>query len=224
MQGQQQQGLVQFLLVRDQGDCCFGGNPKITDRVLVQLADPAGTEFSPRLTKVAGRFRVQPAGTADLTGGGFETRPLRLAEGRPAYGAVTRESIQEGLLAQLRAARSRDIAAGSCLVGPHRDDMAFTVDGHDLRAFGSRGQQRTAALALKLAELQLMRDETGESPLLLLDDVMSELDAARRQTVLAALASVEQAIVTTTDWEDFSAELLSQARTLRVKTMRAWPL
>ena len=67
--GKQQQGLVQFLLVRDQGDCCFGGNPKITDRVLVQLADPAGTEFSPRLTKVAGRFRVQPAGTADLTGG-----------------------------------------------------------------------------------------------------------------------------------------------------------
>lgn len=143
-------------------------------------------------------------------------RKLRLAEGRPAYGAVTRESIQEGLLTQLRAARSRDIAAGSCLVGPHRDDMAFTVDGHDLRAFGSRGQQRTAALALKLAELQLMCDETGESPLLLLDDVMSELDAARRQTVLAALASVEQAIVTTTDWGDFSAELLGQARTLRV--------
>ncbi len=67
--GKQQQGLVQFLLVRDQGDCCFGGNPKITDRVLVQLADPAGIDFTPQLTKVAGRFRVQPAGTADLAGG-----------------------------------------------------------------------------------------------------------------------------------------------------------
>jgi DNA replication and repair protein RecF len=62
----------------------------------------------------------------------------------------------------------------------------------------------------------MMREETGESPLLLLDDVMSELDAARRQAVLAALASVEQAVVTTTDWSDFSGELLGQARTLRV--------
>ena len=67
--GKQQHGLVQFLLVRDQGDCCFGGNPKITDRVLVQLADPAGIDFTPKLTKVAGRFRVQPAGTADIAGG-----------------------------------------------------------------------------------------------------------------------------------------------------------
>ena len=67
--GKQQHGLVQFLLVRDQGDCCFGGNPKITDRVLVQLADPAGIDFTPKLTKVAGRFRVQPAGAADLQGG-----------------------------------------------------------------------------------------------------------------------------------------------------------
>jgi hypothetical protein len=67
--GKQQHGLVQFLLVRDQGDCCFGGNPKITDRVLVQLADPAGIDFTPNLTKVAGRFRVEPAGAADLQGG-----------------------------------------------------------------------------------------------------------------------------------------------------------
>jgi len=147
-------------------------------------------------------------------------RKLRLAEGRPAYQAATRESIQEGFLGQLRAGRSREIAAGACLVGPHRDDMAFAVDGHDLRAFGSRGQQRTAALALKLAELQMMREETGESPLLLLDDVMSELDAARRQAVLAALASAEQAVVTTTDWGDFSAELLEVAQSLIVKEGR----
>ena len=112
---------------------------------------------------------------------------------------------------------AREIAAGACLVGPHRDDMAFTVDGHDLRAFGSRGQQRTAALALKLAELQMMRDETGDSPLLLLDDVMSELDATRRHTLLDALAGADQAIVTTTDWGDFSEELLRQANRLTIE-------
>jgi len=67
--GKQQQGIVQFLLVRDQGDCCFGGNPKITDRVLVQLRDPKGIEFSPRLRKIAGRFAVRPTGTAALDGG-----------------------------------------------------------------------------------------------------------------------------------------------------------
>jgi len=67
--GKQQQGIVQFLLVRDQGDCCFGGNPKITDRVLVQLRDPRGIDFSPRLRKIAGRFAIRPTGTAALDGG-----------------------------------------------------------------------------------------------------------------------------------------------------------
>jgi len=67
--GKQQHGIVQFLLVRDQGDCCFGGNPKITDRVLVQLSDPRGIEFSPRLTKIAGRFVVRPAGNTGIDGG-----------------------------------------------------------------------------------------------------------------------------------------------------------
>jgi len=144
-------------------------------------------------------------------------RRLRLAEGRPAYQAATRESIQEGFLERLRQTRPRDIAAGTSLTGPHRDDIAFTVDGRDLRAFGSRGQQRTAALALKLAELQMMREETGESPLLLLDDVMSELDAARRRMLVAALKEVEQAVVTTTDWSDFTADLLAQAHCLTVE-------
>ena len=90
------------------------------------------------------------------------------------------------------------------------------MEAHDLRAFGSRGQQRTAALALKLAEVQMMREETGDTPLLLLDDVMSELDATRRQAMLAALAEVDQALVTTTDWGDFTPELLAQARQWRV--------
>ena len=101
--------------------------------------------------------------------------------------------------------------------------MSFAVNGHDLRTFGSRGQQRTAALALKLAEVQMMHEETRDSPLLLLDDVMSELDAARRHTLLEALAGVSQAIVSTTDWSDFSPELRAHARTLRVKQGVLYP-
>jgi hypothetical protein len=67
--GKQTQGIRQFLLVRDQGDCCFGGNPKITDRVLVQLAVPAGIDFTPRMVKIAGRFQVRPAGAPEIGGG-----------------------------------------------------------------------------------------------------------------------------------------------------------
>ena len=70
--GKQQTGITQFLLVRDQGDCCFGGNPKITDRVLVQLKDPShpkGIDFSSRLTKIAGRFVIRPMGAPGMDGG-----------------------------------------------------------------------------------------------------------------------------------------------------------
>jgi DNA replication and repair protein RecF len=149
--------------------------------------------------------------------GGNATGPRRkLSEIPEAYLALSLEEIQARFLAQLHHIQAREIAAGTCLAGPHRDDMSFSVDGHDLRAFGSRGQQRTSALALKLAEVQLMQTATGESPLLLLDDVMSELDIHRRQTLLGALASVTQAVVTTTDWTDFSPELLEQAQTLHV--------
>lgn len=217
-----------------------GGDPGQLDFWDTHLAEHGSTLLHRRSLAIRALDRIAAARHSELTGDerlhlGYlpspdpaalahesprqadAARKLRLAEGRPAYEAVTREAIRAGFLTQLRVGRPREIAAGACLVGPHRDDMAFTVDGHDLRAFGSRGQQRTAALALKLAELQMMREETGDSPLLLLDDVMSELDAARRQAILAALASVEQAIVTTTDWGDFSVELLGQARTLRVE-------
>lgn len=67
--GNRQRGIVQFLLVRDQGDCCFGGNPKITDRVLVEMADQPGIDYSPRMRKLAGTFRIEPAGTSTLDGG-----------------------------------------------------------------------------------------------------------------------------------------------------------
>jgi DNA replication and repair protein RecF len=123
----------------------------------------------------------------------------------------------------LRRGRAREIAAGTSLVGPHRDDVAFSVDGRDLRTYGSRGQQRTGALALKLAEVRMMQEITGDCPLLLLDDVMSELDAPRRHMLLEVLAGVTQAIVTTTDWSDFSPELLAQARRLRVEGGRLLP-
>jgi len=136
------------------------------------------------------------------------------------YEDLPADQVAQLLAAHLRTQRSRDIAAGTSLSGPHRDDLAFSTEAHDLRVYGSRGQQRTAALALKLAEVEMMRHVSGESPLLLLDDVMSELDETRRHALLDALASVDQALVSTTDWADFTPELLNHARRYRVESGR----
>jgi DNA replication and repair protein RecF len=134
----------------------------------------------------------------------------------PWDGEVSTESIATIFSAELAARRSRELAAGMTLVGPHRDDLRFLANGRDLRAYGSRGQQRSAALSLKLAEVQAMTETTGSAPLLLLDDVMSELDAHRRATLLAALDDVDQAIITTTDWEDFTPEFRAAAQCMHV--------
>ena len=80
--------------------------------------------------------------------------------------------------------RRREIAQGANVLGPHRDDLAFLAGGVNLATYGSRGQQRTVALALKLAELEYIEAETGDQPILLLDDVLSELDAQRRADLL----------------------------------------
>ncbi len=109
------------------------------------------------------------------------------------------EDVVNSFLDKLNELREEEIRHGVTLVGPHRDDFGFTTDGADLRLYGSRGQQRMAALSLKLAELGLVQAETGERPLLLLDDVMSELDPRRRCDLGTIVRSQEQAILTTTD-------------------------
>jgi DNA replication and repair protein RecF len=130
--------------------------------------------------------------------------------------ALDGAKVSEAFRRELDGLRRREIAAGMSLIGPHRDELRFLSGGRDLRAYGSRGQQRTAALALKLAEVAVMSAQLGEPPLLLLDDVMSELDGARRSALLALLANATQAIVTATDWEDFSPEFRAGALCLRV--------
>jgi DNA replication and repair protein RecF len=121
-------------------------------------------------------------------------------------------------LRKLHQRRAAEVGAGNTLYGPHRDDVRFLANGRDLRPFGSRGQQRSAALSLKLAEVRAMTDVTGQAPLLLLDDVMSELDAVRRGMLLQVLDDVPQAILTTTDWEDFTPTFRAQAQRLQVQS------
>jgi DNA replication and repair protein RecF len=120
--------------------------------------------------------------------------------------------------------RSEEIARGVTVFGPHRDEIRFIAGSPalgthevDLGTYGSRGQQRTAVLSLKLAELRWMQDQTRESPVLLLDEVLAELDKARRAYLLEHVNDVEQAILTATDVEMFSGTFLEQAVIWEVK-------
>lgn len=111
--------------------------------------------------------------------------------------------------------RETDIVRGSTSVGPHRDDVILRVNNRELRSFGSQGQQRTGILALKLAELEFLKSETGEYPVLLLDDVMSELDSLRRDQLLSFIRDRIQTFITATDATLFPA--VRTGRYFRVK-------
>ena len=133
---------------------------------------------------------------------------------------VSQEEVQriEGRFAdQLQRDRALEIARGSTQHGPHRDDICFMVDRVDMRTYGSRGQQRTVALSLKFAEVVLMREETNETPILLLDDVLSELDAPRRNCLFSTVRDAEQVVITTTDVHLFPRDFLSRTRLWRVQ-------
>ena len=103
----------------------------------------------------------------------------------------------------LFAVRETDVRRLTTSVGAHRDEVLLTVEGREVRAYGSQGQQRTAALSLRLSELSVMRDELGEWPILMLDDVMSELDPSRRRQLINRLDGI-QTFVTCTDMSDLA--------------------
>lgn len=138
--------------------------------------------------------------------GGLEDLKARYVPGVDLDGDVP----EQALLRALRAAHETDIRRGTTTVGPHRDDLMLTISGMDVRMYGSQGQQRTTALSLKLAELDIMRSEIGEWPVLMLDDVMSELDPKRRRQLLARLEGI-QTIVTCTDLSDLAEAQIGAA-------------
>jgi DNA replication and repair protein RecF len=118
--------------------------------------------------------------------------------------------VSRTFAAQLEDLRRDELRRGVSLLGPHRDDFAMTIDGIDVATFGSRGQQRLAVVALKLAETDVMNDVAGDHPVILLDDVLSELDPQRRGDLTEAVVALEaQVIVTTTDLETIDRTPLS---------------
>lgn len=116
---------------------------------------------------------------------------------------------------KLASSQQRDISAKMTIVGPHRDDFSFIVNGIDIRKYGSQGQQRTAALSLKLAEIELVKKITKDKPVLLLDDVLSELDSNRQNYLLDSIGDI-QTIITCTGLDDFVNNNFKINRTFKV--------
>jgi DNA replication and repair protein RecF len=188
-------------------------------------ADPAQLRYwdEPLLTAgaaiVAARLRLLDLIAAPLADAHREIAPaeatltLSYATNAPL---LPGESPRDALARRLAETAEKELWNGTTLVGPHRDDLVFAMTGRDLATFASRGQQRTAILALKLAELDLLTALDGRPPLLLLDDVFSELDPLRRGHLVRRIAELPQALVTTTAPEDLDTELRRQARAWRV--------
>ena len=130
------------------------------------------------------------------------------------------ETIRDALARRLVETAEKEAWNGTTLVGPHRDDIVFELEGRDLAGFASRGQQRTAILALKLAELDLLTELDGRPPLLLLDDVFSELDPGRRSHLVRRIAELPQSFVTTTTLDDLDPGLRAAGATWAVEAGR----
>ena len=134
--------------------------------------------------------------------------------------AATERSFRESLA----SAEARERATHTTAVGPHRDDLSLRIDGVDMRAYASRGQARTLALALRLAEAAFLESRRGEGPIVLLDDVLSEMDLTRRHRVLEQTSRFQQTLITTTDMEDPRSFFGPAAHFFRVHGGKVTPL
>lgn len=135
-------------------------------------------------------------------------------EYRPSFDTDAQQDepvLFDQFMIKLTQVKDQEIRRGVTLVGPHRDDLAFFINGKEAQTFGSQGQQRTTALSLKLAEIELINEEIGEYPILLLDDVLSELDQNRQTQLIETFQSKVQTFITTTGLESVNVSRLQDA-------------
>jgi len=194
----------------------------------VDRLDRLSQPFHRKLTAGQERLRLNYAPSFDPAQASPLNYQLPLAfdalqDRRQAWSGLETSAIAAAFRARLTELREQEMERGMTLIGPQRDDIHFLVNGVDMTIYGSRGQQRTVALSLRLAERALMLDERGEEPILLLDDVMSELDSTRRSALMDLLDGAEQAILTTTDWEDYQPHFLARACCLSVEVGQIRP-
>ncbi|MBB6024756.1 DNA replication and repair protein RecF [Paenibacillus sp. JGP012] len=145
-----------------------------------------------------------------ITGGG---EVLRLAY-LPSFSEAAEEDeavLMDQFMIKLSQMKEQEIRRGTTLSGPHRDDLSFFINEREVQTYGSQGQQRTTALSLKLAEIELIHEEIGEYPVLLLDDVLSELDPFRQTQLIETFQSKVQTFITATGIESLNVDKLKDA-------------
>lgn len=153
------------------------------------------------------QFHYQPSYEPLKKPSGQLALPVQTAMDRTG---ISSDELERGLLAAYKQSYNADIQRGQTSLGPHRDEIRFLSNQIDLGDFGSRGQSRTALLTLKFAEVEWMKQRTGEWPVLLLDEIMAELDPQRRKDLLSVVGQVEQAFVTATDLDMFTPEFVRE--------------
>lgn len=137
--------------------------------------------------------------------------------------SASKEKIESSYQEKFQLVVEKEIERGTTLVGPHRDDILFYVNGKNVQTYGSQGQQRTTALSVKLAEIDLIYNEVGEYPILLLDDVLSELDDYRQSHLLNTIQGKVQTFVSTTSVDGIHHETLDKAEIFRVQNGNVTP-
>ncbi len=142
--------------------------------------------------------------------------PLQNGDANPPSSELTLEEIQDRLIGKSRELANVELRRGVSLIGPHKDEIAFFINGRNARLFASQGQQRTIVLVMKLASVELVNEIVGTEPVLLLDDVMSELDERHRDALTAFIEKNAQTFITTTNLDYFSAETIDRATVVRV--------
>ncbi len=155
----------------------------------------------------------------------YEPSIFSAPAGAPDAPGATPDLADRAAVGELFRTRLAELAdderrRGLTLVGPHRDEIAFTIDGRPARQYASQGQQRSLVLAWKIAEVAVTRDILGYAPLLLLDDVMSELDEQRRAAILLFIEGEVQTVITTTNLGYFNDDLLSRTKVVHIGEAR----
>ena len=166
----------------------------------IQLAVYGAKIMDARVKAVDSLCAVSQPIHGQLTGSGAELK-LSYLPSLDTGGYEDVRDLTERIIETIRRHRNRDVAAGFGLLGPHRDDLGLSIGQQDVSTFASRGQARIAVLSMKLGEAQLLADSTGDQPIILLDDVMSELDPTRRSHVLERTLMYEQVLVTSAEPE-----------------------
>ncbi len=189
------------------------------DRALFEVFDETLSDYGIRLVDERERFTeklqiISGRIHKEISGGKEE---LKLSyETALASKGLSKEERKEEYLLKLRKSFDSDIFKGHTGFGPHKDDLKIEVNGVDIRMYGSQGQQRTAALSMKLAEIELIKSETGKNAVLLLDDVLSELDQDRQRFLIEAMSDV-QVFLTTTDIDEKLMNMLPEGKSFYVK-------